>query len=754
MATSLKDFIPHFFGRDVNDEGGQEDPAEFLENLYFAIDGQGYTDESRKLTATRVIFRTHLRDKALAWYHGLDANTRANWSLLEAAFLSRFALVARKEVDQTRFLNLVFNFRQRGRSIVEYTREGDQLNAECPEKFRDVLGHQFIAGLDDKGKIDLVQVYLGASKSTVSYADAKLAVEKAYQRFGEPGPFDHLYDQPSPPPPTPALQTELVALLQSLRVPQAPLPRDNLFYRQHYNNANARDQNGRPSFYRGIYCHNCREEGHYSTSCTRPIVSGAQREANRRAIDELQGAPRQYPRGPGPVSSFLPAQVAPAAVANSRGERKEQGGRRMNNIGGANVVILKRPTAEKADHDSENHVYPITAATRSQKKNLEAKKFQPTSRVTKPAGRNSEKSLGNQTSKNLNRLSERTIRSPSLSPPPPEDDEMEDSVTIRGDSYGMRGALDPGQERQVRFEDQNDGAYDRPTPQHYQQKTPPPPKPQEVIRVETDQSITKETIPIKMAEGKSRFQVDTFLDTQVTLSIWQLLDRSPQLRVQLARAMASSRPTKRSKKSVVPNPVRTAAAVSKLWTPPAIETITHEDEEVICLYIDAWVGDQKISKTLVDSGAVVELISRKVVQDLDLQVYHMNEKWTLQLADDGHATVQEYVWVTVNVSGVRALVKAFILGDGQVYDLLLSKRWMYRVRAVEDHGAGTLTISGTDGLKRVVDGQEADSLAVELVDALEVEDLGMDLADEEVYQLIDEANEAEYYYDQVKGQRL
>ena len=79
---------------------------------------------------------------------------------------------------------------------------------------------------------------------------------------------------------------------------------------------------------------------------------------------------------------------------------------------------------------------------------------------------------------------------------------------------------------------------------------------------------------------------------------------------------------------------------------------------------------------------------------------------------------------------------------------------MYRVRAVEDHGAGTLTISGTDGLKRVVDGQEADSLAVELVDALEVEDLGMDLADEEVYQLIDEANEAEYYYDQVKGQRL
>ncbi len=130
---------------------------------------------------------------------------------------------------------------------------------------------------------------------------------------------------------------------------------------------------------------------------------------------------------------------------------------------------------------------------------------------------------------------------------------------------------------------------------------------------------------------------------------------------------------------------------------------------------------------------MVELISRKVVQDLNLLVYRMDKKWTLQLADGEYATVPKYVWVTVNVSGVRALVKAFILGDGQVYDLLLAKRWMYRVRAVEDNGAGTLTINGTNRLKRVVDGQEADSLAVELVNALKVEDLGMDLADEEVY---------------------
>ena len=129
-----------------------------------------------------------------------------------------------------------------------------------------------------------------------------------------------------------------------------------------------------------------------------------------------------------------------------------------------------------------------------------------------------------------------------------------------------------------------------------------------------------------MAEGKSRFQVGALLDTPVTLPMWLLLDRSPQLRVQLARAMASFRPTRRGKKFAGPNPFGTAAATSKFWTPPVIETVAHKDEEVICLYIDAWIEEHKISKTLVNSGAVVELISRKVVQDLELTVYCIDEK--------------------------------------------------------------------------------------------------------------------------------
>lgn len=46
MAISLKNLIFYFFGQDVNDEGGQEDPAEYIENLNFAVEGQVYNKEN------------------------------------------------------------------------------------------------------------------------------------------------------------------------------------------------------------------------------------------------------------------------------------------------------------------------------------------------------------------------------------------------------------------------------------------------------------------------------------------------------------------------------------------------------------------------------------------------------------------------------------------------------------------------------------------------------------------------------------
>lgn len=93
IAILLKDLIPYFFVQEINDKEGQEDLTKYIQNLNFAIDSETYTDKDQKFIATRVIFRTHLCNKALLWYHGLSSETRASWQLLKTAFFSQFALV-------------------------------------------------------------------------------------------------------------------------------------------------------------------------------------------------------------------------------------------------------------------------------------------------------------------------------------------------------------------------------------------------------------------------------------------------------------------------------------------------------------------------------------------------------------------------------------------------------------------------------------------------------------------------------------
>lgn len=58
---------------------------------------------------------------------------------------------------------------------------------------------------------------------------------------------------------------------------------------------------------------------------------------------------------------------------------------------------------------------------------------------------------------------------------------------------------------------------------------------------------------------------------------------------------------------------------------------------------------------------------------------------------------------------------------------------MYQICAVEDHKAGILTISVTKRLKQVVDSQETDLWANELVNIIEIEDLKINLANKKVY---------------------
>lgn len=132
----------------------------------------------------------------------------------------------------------------------------------------------------------------------------------------------------------------------------------------------------------------------------------------------------------------------------------------MNNSGSANVVILKRLTVKKADNNLKSYKYPVTAVTQSQKKNLEAKKFQFTSWIIKPVRRNSEKPHAYQISRNLDQSNNRTIWLTFLSLPHLEDKEIDNSVTLKDNGYFIEGMLSLNQDKQVQFNDQDDRVND------------------------------------------------------------------------------------------------------------------------------------------------------------------------------------------------------------------------------------------------------------------------------------------------------
>ena len=150
----------------------------------------------------------------------------------------------------------------------------------------------------------------------------KTSISKSIPNFKRTRFFNYLYNQISSPFFTPAVQSELVTLLQSFQIWQALPIRDNSFYQSNHANANIQDQNSRFLFHWGIDCHNCHQENHYHTSYNRLVVSVTQYKANRTAMVELQERSHHYPWKLGIKLGPSLVSAVPSAVASSGREGK------------------------------------------------------------------------------------------------------------------------------------------------------------------------------------------------------------------------------------------------------------------------------------------------------------------------------------------------------------------------------------------------------------------------------------------------
>lgn len=106
----------------------------------------------------------------------------------------------------------------------------------------------------------------------------------------------------------------------------------------------------------------------------------------------------------------------------------------------------------------------------------------------------------------------------------------------------------------------------------------------------------------------------------------------------------------------------------------------------------SWVRNFCLEKTLLDGGSLVELINRKLVAGMKPRPKIFSDsRIKVSLANDSFTVLSEYVKIPVNVQGIEAIIRAWLV-DVEVHDLLLGVPWMRRVNCTQVYGEGRVTI--------------------------------------------------------------
>jgi len=258
-----------------------------------------------------------------------------------------------------------------------------------------------------------------------------------------------------------------------------------------------------------------------------------------------------------------------------------------------------------------------------------------------------------------------------------------------------------------------------------------------------------EVIPINWMKGQVPFTIQDALSgpsPSLNITLPQLLDFLPRLRRDPAEVVRSSVPRVRKRKQrencrMVPQ-VALHSSKQTLGNRVVSEATPGSDDNIECLYIEAWVGNYLVPEVLVDAGAMLDLISSQIVAKLKLKKFPV-ARLGMRLADDRLAILRNCVWIDIVVAGILARIKAYEVAVSQTYQLLLSRRWLRRVRAVEYHDTQVLFIECGDGVGRKIPGIAIGQTGVKM-ERLEPP-VEIDVEDEEAEEAIETLlNELDY----------
>ena len=679
---------------------GREDPVEYIEDLEWLYDQHYKTNETDPDKTRRLLFRQNLEGMAYDWYIDLEKETKNNWNQLRSAFLKAFEVTEKDEQAKKFELRIrVAQLKQEDEeNIADYLKRAAELASKMVNDDIDV-GMAILRGMKDQFKRE--QINFECNKgSDYSYPTVEKLIKAAYSEVGKPNPFDPsnkdvtgvVLPHGRPVQTNDDLLRQVLintnqafpALLQGFRAINMAVSNNAGFNAPQQGSYQPQPKKDLSK----IQCFICKQYGHYasfhnqSSSQTPPLTitansaipytySGTMPDSQHhnqhhqhegwhhigQNPNNSEGSSDARNYYPSPVHCLLPldsnfSTQAMAAQRTTRAAAKQ--GKPLQQAAG-----IKKQTKQKA-------VPKTSKAGLEHMVDLEEKENQPQDDAEEM--NLSEEELGFE--------------------------EVESQFTF--------------QETQPEREPKQNNKQ----PMNQSHAAHPPPtrvsktgKVQELVPVKAPKVLD----PIRGLLGGARFSIEEILKLPLTMEVGQFLDKSDIARQELALNMQRSRPRYRVKKTPKSenqadpgrsNMVMTAAVQKE---PPAVVAHAFDDDgQSQPFMITAWIGTVKLPRTLIDGGSLVELVSRaKLLAMTPPPRVHTDGYLRVSLATDAIHTLTNYVYLPVNVQGIQAVVKAWVV-DNQVYDLLLGVPWIRRVGLNPDYGTGKVTIRGNDSVPRQV----------------------------------------------------
>ncbi|RPB26536.1 hypothetical protein L211DRAFT_847167 [Terfezia boudieri ATCC MYA-4762] len=129
---------------------------------------------------------------------------------------------------------------------------------------------------------------------------------------------------------------------------------------------------------------------------------------------------------------------------------------------------------------------------------------------------------------------------------------------------------------------------------------------------------------------------------------------------------------------------------------PTIRIMNFHTEGLV--WPHGWKRDSayRIGRILIDGGAVVNLMLEGTARRLGLQLKN-NDNILIRTATNEIRAIEHYTQFDIEIAGVVASIRAYVIDIPQSYALLLGRRWLYQVRAFGDYAGSTYVIYDAEG---------------------------------------------------------